>query len=176
MKIIEGLRKALMAILIIDFGVMVVIVIAQVFMRYIVGHALMWGDELLKTLLVWGVFLSIPLCIYYQRHMALDNLLLAMPLKVQKVMYTVIDAMIIAMAVFYIFAGIELTSKNVVQIMATLHISKAFSVVALPVSAVFWIVFTIADLYYIYTGKTRTPLNPPSEALVSEERNGGTGT
>lgn len=163
MKIIEALRKILLTITIVIFGVLVALVIAQVFMRYVVGHAFMWGDELMRMLMIWGVFLAGSLCFYYQRHLAVDNLLTALPQKVKKIVHIVIALMIIGLACFYVHQGLALTENCSAQTMASLHISKAFCVVSLPVSAALWIIFEVADIYYIITDKPRTPLIESTE-------------
>lgn len=163
MKIIETLRKILLTITIVIFGVLVALVIAQVFMRYVVGQAFMWGDELMRMLMIWGVFLAGSLCFYYQRHLAVDNLLTALPPKARKVVHVIISLLIIGLACFYVYQGLALTENCSAQTMASLHISKAFCVVSLPVSAALWIIFEVADIYYTIADKPRTPLIESAE-------------
>ena len=61
-----------MVIVVAIFGALVTLTVAQVFMRYVVGHAFMWGDELMRVLLIWGVLLAGGLAFYYHRHLALE--------------------------------------------------------------------------------------------------------
>ena len=158
MKVIRLIRKTTLAIIVVIFGVLVALTIVQVFMRYVMNNALMWGDEFMRFLMIWGINLSGGIGFYYQSHMAVDNILVKMPPMVQKIMRTIICALIVALACFYVWQGSILVEQNIVQIMPSLHISRAYLSVSLPISAVLWIIFSLTDLYYVWTGKEREPL------------------
>ncbi len=165
-----------MAVSVCIYGFLVCLVIVQVFNRYVLGHALMWGDELAKLLLVWGIMLAVPLCIYHKRHMGVDNLLAKLSPRNQKILWTFINLLIIGMGIFYIIEGFKLTGKNYVQIMATLHISKAVSYAAVPVCAIFWTLFAIADIFMVWAETPRTPLIAQEDLAAPEHKEGGDGT
>lgn len=169
MKIVEYLRKAIMALCITIFGTLVALVIIQVFMRYIVGHALMWGDELMRVLMVWGVMLAGGVAFYYRRHLALDYLLNAMPKKAQKILRTVIWVLIFGISIFYVYQGFKLASQNWVQKLPTLHFSMFYLQMSLPVSAILWLIFGINDLYFVHTDQEPKPLHPPGEEELKLE-------
>ena len=134
-----------MAVVIAIFGALVTLTVAQVFMRYVVGHAFMWGDELMRVLLIWGVLLAGGLAFYYHRHLALDYLLVKLPPLPRKIVETAIWLSI------------------------TLHFSMFYVQIALPVSACLWIIFSINNIYCLLTGKALTPLHEDDQAVPKKE-------
>lgn len=52
--------------------VMIVVVAAQVFMRYVLNASLDWADEVSRLAFVWSIFLAIPLGIREGAHVGID--------------------------------------------------------------------------------------------------------
>lgn len=158
-----------MAVVIAIFGALVTLTVAQVFMRYVVGHAFMWGDELMRVLLIWGVLLAGGLAFYYHRHLALDYLLVKLPPLPRKIVETAIWLSIILIGCFFVYHGSILAMNNIVQKLPTLHFSMFYVQIALPVSACLWIIFSINNIYCLLTGKALTPLHEDDQAVPKKE-------
>ena len=54
--------------------VMVVVVAAQVFCRYVLNHSLFWSEELARYLLVWLTFLGATVAYHRRAHPSIDML------------------------------------------------------------------------------------------------------
>lgn len=53
-------------------GVLTVVVIMQVFFRYVLNDSLRWGWDIPRLCFIWVVLLSIPLGIRYNAHVGID--------------------------------------------------------------------------------------------------------
>lgn len=173
MKWVDTLHKLLLQVVVIIFGLLCGITMLQVIMRYVIGHALMWGDELARFLMVWGVFIAGGLAFYYRRHLALDYVIQKLPLLMQKLLRTVIWLFIFVLGGFYFINGYNYAMENWVQIMPTLGIPKTFVFISLPFSAILWIIFGINDLYLIWIERAVPTLGGEEHSVDSEQKKEG---
>lgn len=60
-------------------AVMIVVVAAQVFMRYVLNSSIDWADEVSRLAFVWSIFLAIPLGIREGAHVGIDLLVERFP-------------------------------------------------------------------------------------------------
>jgi TRAP-type transport system small permease protein len=67
-------------------GVMVVVVSAQVFMRYVLNSSIDWADEASRLAFVWTIFLAIPLGIREGAHVGIDILVERFPARLRTVL------------------------------------------------------------------------------------------
>ena len=147
-----------MVIVVAIFGALVTLTVAQVFMRYVVGHAF-----------IWGVLLAGGLAFYYHRHLALDYLLVKLPPLPRKIVETAIWLSIILIGCFFVYHGSILAANNMVQKLPTLHFSMFYVQIALPVSACLWIIFSVNNIYCLLTGKTLAPLHEDDQIAPEKE-------
>ena len=78
MKLIRALDAILAraeTILLVTFlGAMVVLAFAQVVLRNVFGTGLLWGDTLVRHMLLWAGFLGGALAAFEERHISIDAL------------------------------------------------------------------------------------------------------
>lgn len=70
-------------------GAMTVLVVTQVFFRYVLSSSIDAADELSRLFFVWAIFLAIPHGIKFGIHVGIDLLVRCMPARVQRVMFRV---------------------------------------------------------------------------------------
>lgn len=66
----EHLEEMLLTLLLIGISVLVV---GQVFARYLFNHSLSWSDELARYFLIWSAFLSVSYCVKKRISIKIDQ-------------------------------------------------------------------------------------------------------
>lgn len=93
-------------------GVMVIIIFAQVFFRYVIGDALSWSEELGKFLFVWLSWLGVSAGLKDKEHIQVllfsDALHKKGFLKTEKVFYLIIDIVWLVTSVVVMYYGFEI--------------------------------------------------------------------
>ena len=80
MRVVKWLdRHAEEVLLVVMLIAMLIIEIAQIFMRRVMGASLSWAEEVVRYLFVWSGFLSISFTIQNQSAMRLTMLVAALP-------------------------------------------------------------------------------------------------
>ena len=54
---------------------MVVIMIVQIFFRYVLGMSLSWSEEITRYLFVWSAFMSVSLCTKLTINIRIDQII-----------------------------------------------------------------------------------------------------
>lgn len=124
--------KALSAALLATYFVLVLL---QVFFRYVLNESLFWAEELVRGLMVWGVMVSSALVAGSRGHIRVEVLELILPPAGRKVVMWIADALTIAFSVLLLCAAIELMSRSWMQQSPLLGIPKWTVYMALAVGA-----------------------------------------
>jgi TRAP-type C4-dicarboxylate transport system permease small subunit len=70
----RGLAKAETVLLVIFLGIMVMLAFAQVMLRNLFGTGLLWGDTIVRHMVLWAGFIGGALASYEGRHISIDAL------------------------------------------------------------------------------------------------------
>jgi TRAP-type transport system small permease protein len=126
-------------------ALMVVLVVGNVFCRYVLNASLIWAEELSQYMMVWMVFLGAGLGFRQGRHVAVEMLQDALPGKVGRILRwvaVIVSALFLAML---IVLGIRYAIFAAGQETPALQISAAVPYSAVPVGAalfLFHLLFT----------------------------------
>ncbi len=71
---VAGIDRAARLTLMVLMTIMIVVVSAQVFLRYVLNSSIGWADEVSRLAFVWSVFLAIPLGIREGLHVGIELL------------------------------------------------------------------------------------------------------
>jgi TRAP-type C4-dicarboxylate transport system permease small subunit len=114
--------------------VMVVVVAAQVFCRYVLNHSLFWSEELARYLLVWLTFLGATVAYHRRAHPSIDMLKSRVGPTVGRLM--AIAGYLAALLFFGVLTvyGLQFAHFVRAQISPALQIPKWMILLALPVS------------------------------------------
>lgn len=129
-----------------------VLVLLQVFFRYVLNESLFWAEELVRGLMVWGVMVSSALVAGSRGHIRVEVLELILPPAGRKVVVWIADALTIAFSVLLLYAAIELMSRSWMQQSPLLGIPKWTVYMALAVGA------GLESLLALLTWKRRLPV------------------
>lgn len=111
---------------------MLVLVAANVFLRYVLGHPLMWADEVSCFALIGITFLSIPYLFSRGEHVALTLVRNRMPLKIKNAAMIGINVLI--MLCFVVLYPSCLRCIGFLTPSPALRLDLAYIFILLPVS------------------------------------------
>ncbi|MEP7300468.1 MAG: TRAP transporter small permease [Caldimonas sp.] len=111
------------------------LVLLQVFFRYVLNESLFWAEELVRGLLVWGVMVSSALVAASREHIRLEMLELMLPPAGRKVVVSVANALAIAFSLILLWAAIQLMDRSWLQRSPLLEVPKWTVYMALAVGA-----------------------------------------
>lgn len=131
-RAIGGTLKALSAAFLASYFVLVLL---QVFFRYVLNESLFWAEELVRGLLVWGVMVSSALVAGSRGHIRVEVLELMLPPRGKRVVMWIADALTISFSILLFWAAVELMSRTWMQQSPLLGIPKWSVYMALAAGA-----------------------------------------
>jgi len=130
-----GLGATLKAISVVFLASYFVLVLLQVFYRYVINESLFWAEELVRGLMVWGVMVSSALVAGSRGHIRVEVLELMLPPLGRRIVVWICDALCLAFSVLLLWAAIELMSRSWLQRSPLLEIPKWSVYMALAIGA-----------------------------------------
>ncbi len=114
--------------------VLVVVVAAQVFWRYVLSNSLSWSGELSRFLFIWVIFLGADITLREKAHVAVDSLLNSLRGFPKLLLSILIDIIIIGFTVIVFFSGLDLVQITWSQPSSALNIPTGLVYMAIPIS------------------------------------------
>jgi TRAP-type C4-dicarboxylate transport system permease small subunit len=118
---------------------------ANVLARYFFNSPIQWAEELARYAFIWVVFMGAVVCTKRKRHIAIDILLQAIPLRASAWVRLAADCCTLGIALVIAYYGWKLTAAAT-QITATLQVPHYLVYVVVPFSAVLIALHTLKDL------------------------------
>lgn len=135
-----GALKALSAALLASYFVLVLL---QVFFRYVLNESLFWAEELVRGLLVWGVMVSSALVAGARGHIRIEVLELLLPPGGKRVVVWIADALTISFSILLLWAAVELMNRTWLQQSPLLEVPKWTVYMALAAGAAIEALLTV---------------------------------
>ncbi len=152
----DFLVKALEIFLILAFAALTVDVLWGVFSRYVMGAQTRWTEELAIYLLIWISLLGASLTYEEQGHLGVDYFVGKLHPDAQKLGAIFVELVVLFFAGFgLVYGGWRLVSETLTagQMTPALGWQKGYLYMAVPISGVFFIIFSIEHLILILSGK-----------------------
>ena len=112
-----------------------VLVLVQVFFRYVLNESLYWAEELVRGLMVWGVMLSSALVAASRGHIRVEVLELMLPPAGRRVVVAIANALTVAFSLILLAAAIQLMDRTWLQQAPMLEVPKWTVYMAIAVGA-----------------------------------------
>ncbi|RDL43521.1 TRAP transporter small permease [Marinomonas piezotolerans] len=112
---------------------MICVILLQVFCRYVLGSALPWPEEVARALMIW--MMAVVAGEAYRRgsFVAIDMVLQMLPTKASSILKLVLLLLAGAVLVKLSLMGIEFFERGFRSRAASIHISRAWIYLAMPV-------------------------------------------
>ena len=126
--------KILRMISFVMFVIMIVVVFAQVMLRYFFGAPLAWSDELARLLLIWISFMGVTLVHYTKAgHPAVTFLIEKAPVQLRKGIELFLNLLLAVCFIFICRASLEYTISNHRFVSAVLHYPNSVKYAVVPI-------------------------------------------
>lgn len=167
------LRKTLEMILEIlggaSFALMVVLVTWQVFTRYIAGRPSSWSEELVSYMFAWMALFGASLTVGQRGHMNIPVVVEMTNHKTQKFLAILSEVIIFIFSlVVLVWGGISITDLAMGQMTSALGVPIGVFYIALPVSGVLNMIYSLINIYEITSGEISVLPPDENEAIIDE--------
>lgn len=142
-KALHTIEKAIGAFLLLA---VFVILIVQVFFRYVLDHPISWADELASYMFIWMVFIGAAYAQQADAHVKMDIVLSALPRRFKDVTRIAMDLLILAFLVAVIPSGLKLAGLMKPIRTPALRVSWAVVLVSAPVGFILASVHITGDV------------------------------
>ena len=145
-RILSGIATVLLS-------VMTLLVLYQVFTRYVLNRPAAFTEELVRYFLIWTGFVGAAYAFITREHMCLVLVRDSLSPKKRRILMIGIDVLILVFAVFVItIGGFKLAMSATKVFSALLGIPRSLVYAMAPVSGLFIIVAQIINIYEDVTG------------------------
>ena len=121
-------------------GVMTVIIILQVFMRYLFLFSLSWSEEVARYLMIWVSFLGASLALKYGFHIGVEFVINRIPKKMRGWINLTAKLGVLFFLIYFTIGGFRLSWAVRDQDSPALLFSMAYAYLSAPVGGVFMII------------------------------------
>ena len=149
------LAKLLAGIATILLSVMTILVLYQVFTRYILNSPAAFTEELVRYFLIWTGFIGAAYAFLTRQHMSLVLILDKLTPAKRRMLMAIIDILILVFAIFVITIGgfkLAMSARKVYS--ALLGIPRSLVYAMAPISVIFIIIAQFINIYEDITGNT----------------------
>ncbi|SKC65876.1 TRAP transporter small permease [Maledivibacter halophilus] len=146
---INGIRKILNGLIILLFLSMTIVVIINVFARFVLNSPIPWAGEMSRYSFIGVIYLGAVLAVKDQSHIGLDIFIDYFPPKIRKFIDTGSKILILIFLIVFTYKGIEMVLNNLNTKSAAMLIPMAIPYAALPIGGMGMIFELVAQLLKI---------------------------
>lgn len=129
------LRAALTMVSVALLASYFVLVLLQVFFRYVLNESLFWAEELVRGAMLWGIMLSSALVAASRGHIRVEVLELMLPPAGRRIVVWAANVLTLAFSLTLLWAGIQFIDRTWMQQSPVLDVPKWTVYLAIPVGA-----------------------------------------
>ncbi len=120
-------------LLIMLLAAMVVVVFANVCMRYLLGTSVIWSEEVARHLMIWLTFAGSGLALRNGAQIGIDTLQDALPAPAARALRALLVAGMLLLFVALAWYGVDYALRTRFQISAALGVSMMYVYIGMPV-------------------------------------------
>lgn len=144
-KFYETFCKVEEALCNIGFVLMIALVFISALART-AGRPLAWSIDVAQLMLCWTTLIGADIAFRHGRFLGLDLVTRHFPVKVQRMLFLVIDALIFVSLIIFAVFGTRLSIESRLRSFQTLTISYSWVTIALPVMSVLMLISVGLDI------------------------------
>lgn len=148
-KVLKWISEAIGILCGLMVGILLVINLAAVIMRYVFSNPLFWCEEVSLLLFAWFVALALIPLTYQRRGIALDFFVDLLPPTPKKILRVFVDVLGSVLLVIVAYFGVLLMQRSLYRFTPILRIPYKYiylsMVVAMAVSAVIHMLYAVED-------------------------------
>lgn len=148
-RVMNGIHLGSVGLAIFLLVAMAVIIIINVFMRYVLNSGIRWAEEISKLLMVWFTFIGMAVGIKQGLHISLHLLPKNLPAKLEFFLTFLKDVISLAIGVVFLVYGWRLVETTSKSIMPGSELPSSLLYLILPIAAVLIISEALMDILRI---------------------------
>ncbi len=149
--------RAICVVILIEY---LILVLLQVFFRYVLNESLFWAEEAVRFSMVWSVLLGSALVARDRAHIRIDVVENMLPPVARRRLDLALDVLMIVFMVILMITGIQFAGRSMMQTSASLDLPMWAVYGAIPIGAFLQALFVLSML--------RRPATPHLAALDGE--------
>lgn len=127
------MNKAYESVALVCLIIVIVSMVVQVFTRYALNSSLVGTEEFARFAFIWATMLGASLCVRDGMHAVVSLLNDSLRGRIKNLHLTVIDILVIALALVMVYQGMKMTKMTMRQLSPILRISMGYIYLAIPV-------------------------------------------
>ena len=149
-RLCDRLRWVAMALLVVSGAVMSVIVMLQIFFRFVIYIPLPWSEELARYLMIWTGMVGSFVALREGRHIGVTLVVDRLPPKAAAGVAVFVQSATILFLAIVAKQGFALALTNLSQLSPAMRIPMFFPYLAVPVGAAMMIIELAAGILQVF--------------------------
>ena len=137
-------------------SIMVVLVWAQVFMRYVLNFSPFWIEATARYLMIWALLLSATVLVRRDEHVRMDLIIQAFPPGVSKAIGLILSLAIFVFLLVYTVFGLEAALDNLNVRDGSIRISMFWPLLIIPISGALMFLNLVILIYEVIFNRSDT--------------------
>lgn len=168
-KVLDKIMKVLAGA---SLLVMFLLVVWQVFTRYILNEPSTWSEELVAYLFAWSTLFGASLVVSEKGHMNIPVLVEKRSPQVQKVLTIFSELMLLVFSITVLtMGGLAITKLALGQMTSSLGVPVGYFYIPLPITGLINIIYTLLNITDILKGKVKFVRAKSTEEIASNMAN-----
>jgi TRAP-type C4-dicarboxylate transport system permease small subunit len=134
-RFVGRLRASLQVVSVALLASYFVLVLLQVFFRYVLNESLFWAEEMVRGAMLWGVMLGAALVGAARGHIRVEVLELMLAPRGRRVVIWLANVLTLAFSLILLWAGLQFVDRTWMQQSPVLDVPKWTVYLAIPVGA-----------------------------------------
>lgn len=118
-------------------AVIILVVSAQVFLRYLFNSSIGWADEVSRLAFVWSIFMAIPLCVREGLHIGLQIVTVRLPEQVREMLARAVAAAGVVLMLIVSYHSVVIAWDQWDEKMSSVNMSAAMFVVPVAIGCIY---------------------------------------
>lgn len=145
--VVNRINRLVELVVIVQFAVLVIVVTAAVFARYVLNDSIVWAEELARYLFVWVSFLGGGLGVGTNIHVGVDSLVELMPRRTKLAVQILMELMIVGFTAVLIWVGAQFAAFGMRTEAMLLPIPMGYVYLAVPVGGFVMLMNVLVHLH-----------------------------
>lgn len=149
------INKILDYLSILLFSVLFIVMLCQIFFRYVLHSPLVWSEELSRYLFVWICYLGWILATRNKTHIKIDFVINIFPKRLKFFVQVAMQLLVMIFILVLMYYGYQMMQRSINTSAVALPISFALVYGIVPISTMFILFYSILQLIEIFTKDNR---------------------
>jgi TRAP-type C4-dicarboxylate transport system permease small subunit len=155
----DRLHRGLEAVAVLLLAAYFVLVVLQVFFRYVLNRSLFWSEELVRFALIWGVMLGSAVVAYRDEHIRIDGVDRLLPPRAGRVLARAARFLTFVFCLILTVTGVQFMVRTLTQRSAVLEVPIWVVYAAIPAGA-------LLEAVCMLLAPRRDPAGPPPAETI----------